>query len=167
MIANAITLLRIAAIVPLVYLLLGNDPTSQIAAAIVFVAAALLDALDGYVARKFNQITEWGKLWDPLADKLLVIAALTVLAAQGRAPLLAVLLIVFREVLITTLRLNRLGKMDIAAVKEGKLKAVLQMLSIFWLILGWPLADWILWAAVGLTLWSGYKYTFVYFKKDK
>ena len=162
--ATALTLLRIAATLPLVYFLLQLDTVSQIIAAVIFALAALLDALDGYVARKFNQVTELGKFLDPVADKLLVLSALAVMTAQNRAPMLALLLIVAREVLVTNLRTQRLKKsLEVAADKTGKFKAVIQMLAILMLILNLPYAVWVLWVSVVLTLYSGMNYLKVYF----
>jgi CDP-diacylglycerol--glycerol-3-phosphate 3-phosphatidyltransferase len=168
--ANCLTLLRIAATVPLVYLLLQNNVNAEWLAAIVFALAASLDAVDGYVARKFNQITELGKFLDPVADKLLVISALMAIAFNQRNSetafwvFLALAIIVAREVFITVVRMTRMKqKKELAAGMEGKLKAALQMLAIIMLILNLPFAVWALWVSVVLTIYSGWQYGKVYF----
>ena len=102
--ANKITLVRIAMIPFFIWFALQNDRTSQIIALILFCAASFTDFLDGYVARKYNQVTDFGKFVDPLADKLLVCAALLIFCEKGIFPAWMVFIILGREFIITSLR---------------------------------------------------------------
>ncbi len=132
----------------------------------LFGAAALTDWLDGYLARRLGQTSAFGAFLDPVADKLMVAAALIVLVSLGRAdPLLAVI-IIGREIAISALRewMAKLGKPSSVAVAFlGKIKTVAQMAAIVLLLLDRPLADGVhagalgticLWIAALLTLWS-------------
>lgn len=101
---------------------------------LLFVIASLTDMLDGQIARKHNLITDFGKFMDPLADKLLVTAAMVMFVELGAVPAWVVILILAREFLVTSLRTLAAGKgIVIAADKWGKFKTISQML---WLILG-------------------------------
>jgi CDP-diacylglycerol--glycerol-3-phosphate 3-phosphatidyltransferase len=103
----------------------------RILSLIVFVIASLTDALDGYIARKYNLITSFGKLLDPLADKVLVVCALLCLLVTKEVPLIGVLVVVIREFSISSIRLVATEKgIVIAASKMGKIKTISQMISI-------------------------------------
>jgi len=128
-------------------------------AALVFVLASVTDFFDGYIARMCDQITPLGKIVDPLADKMLTLAAFIGLVAMGRADVFAIFLILSREFFITGLRvaIAEEGK-DVAASWMGKVKTVVQMVAIGFLIMDWPGGTLLLWLAVAITLYSGYEY---------
>ncbi|MEO1941743.1 MAG: CDP-diacylglycerol--glycerol-3-phosphate 3-phosphatidyltransferase [Campylobacterales bacterium] len=132
---------------------------------LLFVIASITDFFDGYIARNFNAITPLGELLDPLADKLLILGALIGLVYLHRADPLAVLLILTREFIITGLRVEmvRLG-LSIGASWSGKVKTVLQMIAIGFLLMDWCCGNLLLWLAVGVTLWSGWEYFMIYYR---
>lgn len=133
---NVLTLVRILLIPVFVMLLL--DPTSDrsLAAALVFVVAAVTDLLDGYVARKTGQITKLGRLLDPIADKLLVLSALILLVQVDRVTALVAILIIAREVAVTGLRAIAASEgLIISAEVTGKYKMALQVIAIVLLLL--------------------------------
>src|SRR5215208_7791993 len=103
-IPNALTVLRILAIPVLVVALLDETPNGDTIAAIVFALAALTDGLDGYIARRRSQVTTFGKLMDPLADKLLIVAALISLVSLDRIAAWVAMVIIARELAVTGLR---------------------------------------------------------------
>jgi CDP-diacylglycerol--glycerol-3-phosphate 3-phosphatidyltransferase len=138
-----------------------------IAAAIVFSLAAITDFLDGYIARKTGQVSEFGKLLDPIADKIIVAAAFIMLVDLGRAPAWVIVLIICREFAISGLRAYAGTKIVvIEAGLAGKTKTTLQILSIIGLLINFTL--WgipfrelgliLLAAAFVTTMWSGYRY---------
>lgn len=133
---NILTLARIAAIPVLVILLLFDTRTAGFWATVVFSLAAITDWLDGYLARKWQVVTVLGKFLDPLADKLIVMAALIMLIPLGRVPALAVFLILAREMVVTGLRSIASSEgIVIAASKLGKYKTIFQMVAIVALLL--------------------------------
>ncbi|MGM0533059.1 MAG: CDP-diacylglycerol--glycerol-3-phosphate 3-phosphatidyltransferase [Campylobacterota bacterium] len=135
-------------------------------AALIFVIASVTDFFDGYIARNFNQMTTLGKIIDPLADKMLVLAGFLGLMMIDRVSGWFVFLIFTREFFITGLRVMAVSDgIDISASMLGKIKTIVQMVAIGWLMMDWPLAQPILWAAVLITLYSGYEYTTGYVKK--
>ena len=137
--ANKITLVRIALIPVFIVLLMIDSWECQIAAAAVFVIASLTDMVDGHVARKYNQITNFGKFIDPIADKLLVISGMVILCAQGRIPGWVVVIFIAREFIISGFRLVAADKGKvIAAGKLGKYKTATQMAAVFLTILCLP-----------------------------
>lgn len=134
--ANQITLARIILVPIFLYLLLNvNSTWATYFCVIVFIAAALTDCIDGYVARKLNQITNFGKFIDPLADKLLVTAALVGLVDLERLSAWVAVIIISREFIVTSLRIVAIseGKV-IAASYWGKIKTVTQMITIIALL---------------------------------
>jgi len=134
-------------------------------AAFIFVVASATDFFDGYVARTFNQITTLGKILDPLADKMLTLAGFLGLMMLDRASEWAIFLIITRELFITGLRVSAVSQgLDIAASWMGKVKTVVQMVAIGFLLMQWPGAELLLWTAVALTLYSGYEYVRDFFK---
>ena len=136
------------------------------AAGLLFVLAGVTDFFDGYIARHWNQMTKLGAILDPLADKMLTLAAFLGLMILDRASPWAVFLILTREFFITGLRVAAIGEgKNIAASMAGKVKTVLQMIAIGFLMMNWPFAELLLWAAVALTLYSGYEYIIGYTKK--
>ncbi len=134
-------------------------------AAFIFVIASATDFFDGYVARTFNQITTLGKILDPLADKMLTLAGFLGLMLLDRASEWAIFLIITRELFITGLRVSAVSQgLDIAASWMGKVKTVVQMIAIGFLLMEWEGAELLLWLAVALTLYSGYEYVRDFFK---
>lgn len=127
----------------------GSNPWWRAAAAAVFVIAAATDRLDGHLARSRNLVTEFGKLLDPIADKLLIGSALVALGMLGDVPWWVVLVILVREVGITVWRLVLVRNGVIPASRGGKIKTVLQIIAIGLFIL--PL--WLMPAAVTLFAW--------------
>ncbi|WP_188454323.1 CDP-diacylglycerol--glycerol-3-phosphate 3-phosphatidyltransferase [Virgibacillus oceani] len=142
-------------------------PISHFAAALLFIIASATDWIDGYYARKHNLVTNLGKFLDPLADKLLVSAALILLVEMGLAPAWVVIIIISREFAVTGLRLVAAGEgIVLAASKMGKLKTVTQIVAIAALLLhnfpfsyvNFPFAAIMLYIALFFTILSGYDY---------
>lgn len=128
-------------------------------AALLFVIASVTDFFDGYVARELNQITIVGQILDPLADKMLTLAAFLGLMMTGAASAWAIYIIIVRELFITGLRTLSLSEgIDISASWAGKVKTVAQMIAIGFLLMHWNGGALLLWIAVALTLYSGGEY---------
>ncbi len=162
--ANRLTLLRIILIPVFVVFLLSQLSWGDWAAVVVFVIAALTDSVDGYVARKHNQITVFGQFLDPLADKLLISAALITLVGQGRLSAWLAMIIITREFAVSGLRLYAWsnGKV-IAASSLGKFKTVSQVIAIiFWILkpqyIAPMVANIVMGIAVTITIISGIDY---------
>ncbi len=131
----------------------------NVLAALVFIIASLTDAFDGYIARKYKLVTTLGKFIDPLADKVLVIAAMLALIERNRLPAWIVMVIITREFIVTGLRLVAAAEgVVIAASKGGKLKTCCQITALIMLILNIPYAMIVMWIAMILTVWSGMEY---------
>ena len=161
---NVLTVLRIVAVPVVVVALLDETPQGDVIAAAVFALAALTDGLDGYIARRREQVTTFGKLMDPLADKLLITAALVSLVSLDRLAAWVAMVIIAREFAVTGLRSVAAERgAVIAASWLGKVKTGLQVVAIFALI-AWeptPLAvDLLVYAAVLMTVVSGADYFF-------
>ena len=160
-IPNWITFSRLLGVPFLLYGLLDPTPTRRWFCLIVFLIAAGTDWLDGYLARRLNQISEMGKFLDPLVDKLLVLAPLLSLVELGEIPGWGVFLILARELAIAGWRVNQ--PTISGANIWGKLKTVSQMIAIAFLIAPTP-ASWqipilvLFWLAVLLTIVSGLIY---------
>jgi CDP-diacylglycerol--glycerol-3-phosphate 3-phosphatidyltransferase len=136
---NMLTFGRIVAIPFFVWLLDTPSPTRCFWAAIVFTGAAITDMLDGYLARKLNVVSLLGKFLDPLADKLIVMAALVWMLPMGRIASWVVVLLLAREISVTGLRsVAATEGVVISAGQEGKTKTALQMIGIVALLLGYP-----------------------------
>jgi CDP-diacylglycerol--glycerol-3-phosphate 3-phosphatidyltransferase len=134
-------------------------------AGLIFVIASITDFFDGYIARKWNQMTKLGSILDPLADKMLILAGLIGLIVLDRASAFAVFLILSREFFITGLRVVAVSENKaIASTMAGKIKTVIQMIAIGFLLMNWPFATELLWLAVALTMYSGYEYVRDYLK---
>jgi CDP-diacylglycerol--glycerol-3-phosphate 3-phosphatidyltransferase len=128
-------------------------------ATLLFVIASTTDFFDGYVARELDQITIVGQILDPLADKMLTLAAFLGLMMTGAASAWAIYIIIVRELFITGLRTLSLSEgIDISASWAGKVKTVAQMIAIGFLLMHWPVGNMLLWIAVALTLYSGGEY---------
>ncbi len=132
---NVLTVLRIMLVPALVVALLGNTPDGDVIAAIVFALASLTDFVDGYLARARDSITTFGKLMDPLADKLLIIAALISLVSLHRLAAWVAMVIITRELAVTVLRLGATqAGVVMAASMFGKVKTCLQIAAILAII---------------------------------
>ena len=130
---NKLTIFRVILVIPFVALMLNGYDLWAVA---VFIIASLTDLLDGKIARKYNLITDFGKFMDPLADKLLVCAAMICLVEMGRLPAWMVIVIISREFIISGFRLVASDNgVVIAASYWGKFKTTFQMLMIIVLIL--------------------------------
>lgn len=130
---NKLTIFRVILVIPFVALMLNGYDLWAVA---VFIIASLTDSLDGKIARKYNLITDFGKFMDPLADKLLVCAAMICLVEMGRLPAWMVIVIISREFIISGFRLVASDNgVVIAASYWGKFKTTFQMLMIIVLIL--------------------------------
>jgi CDP-diacylglycerol--glycerol-3-phosphate 3-phosphatidyltransferase len=161
---NVLTLMRILAVPVIVVALLGETPNGDALAAGGFALAAFSDGLDGYIARRRRDVTTFGKLMDPLADKLLIVAALVSLVSLGRLAAWVAMVIIARELAVTGLRAVAVEQgVVIAASWLGKLKTALQVAAVFALII-WnpsPLAvDVLVYVAVAVTVISGADYFF-------
>ena len=136
---NALTFGRILMIPLCLWFLDQDTPRSGFWAGIVFTAAALTDVLDGYLARKLGVVSVLGKLIDPLADKLIVMATLVWMVPMGRIPAWAVIVLLAREFSVTALRSVAASEgVIISAGQEGKTKTALQMVGIITLLAGYP-----------------------------
>ena len=161
---NKLTVARMVAVpIFIVVLMYGY----YYAAAIIFVLASFTDMLDGKIARKYNLVTNFGKIMDPLADKLLVMAALVCLVELGDVPGWMVIVILAREFTVTGLRTVAASQgVVIAAGMSGKIKTVTQMVAVTLILLkNWPftyfnvpVADIMLWISVIMTIYSGIEY---------
>jgi len=128
-------------------------------AGLVFIIASLTDAADGYIARRHGMVTNLGKFIDPLADKIMVVAALVALVELHRVPAWMVVIIIAREFIVTGLRMIAASEgVVIAASSGGKLKTVSQIVGISLLIFNIPYGMLVMWLAMFLTLWSGMDY---------
>ena len=143
-----------------------SERTRNVTSMWIFIAAAITDWLDGWLARRWNQTTSFGAFLDPVADKLMVAAALIVLTEFGRVYALVALIIIGREITISALRewMAQLGKSKSVAVNiAGKVKTVAQLVAIPFLLYDGvlfglfhtnPVGQILIWSAAGLTIWS-------------
>ncbi len=172
--ANKLTIFRILLVPLFVYLLYGQTSAMRYGALAVFIVAALTDFVDGYVARRFNQITNLGKLLDPVADKILVVSALIAFVDLAEIPGWVVIVIISRDFFIDVLRMNAAAQgIVLAAGKWGKIKTVVQMVAITLILannfpaaaFNFPLDRVMLYLAVFLTVLSGAEYTVANWRK--
>jgi CDP-diacylglycerol--glycerol-3-phosphate 3-phosphatidyltransferase len=161
---NGLTVVRIMLVPVLVVALLGNTPAGDILAAVVFSLASLTDFVDGYLARSRDSITTFGKLMDPLADKLLIIAALISLVSLHRLAGWVAMVIIARELAVTVLRLGASqAGVVLAASMFGKVKTCLQIAAILAVIAVHGNPVWVqalLYLTVAVTVLSGLDYFF-------
>ncbi len=168
LVPNIITIARIAAIVPISALILAGDPLLRAIALSLYVIAAASDWIDGYLARAWNQYSDLGRMLDPIADKILVIILITILAwdrSLSALDLIPAVAILFRETFIPGLR-EFLGNKTVVlpVTKLAKWKTTIQLVALA-IILAEPIipalglvSDVVLWAAGIITLWTGWDY---------
>ncbi|MBU4377330.1 MAG: CDP-diacylglycerol--glycerol-3-phosphate 3-phosphatidyltransferase [Candidatus Omnitrophica bacterium] len=133
---NKLTILRMVLAVVFLVFLFAHGAIYKILAFLTFLIAALSDFFDGYLAKKYNMISDFGRLMDPIADKVLVIAAFLAFVEMDIVPAWMVVIIIFREFVVTGMRLLALQKREvIEATMGGKHKTVSQMVSIFIILL--------------------------------
>ena len=161
---NALTVLRILLVPVVVVALLDETPNGDAIAAAVFALAAFTDGLDGYIARSRGSITTFGKLMDPIADKLLVTAALVALVSLGRLEAWVAMVIIAREFAVTGLRgVAAEEGLVIHASWLGKIKTATQIAAVIALIVWYPAplgVDILVYVAVAFTVASGVDYFF-------
>jgi CDP-diacylglycerol--glycerol-3-phosphate 3-phosphatidyltransferase len=176
-IPNILTLFRIAMIPVIAVLLLSPTREAGFWAAAVFAVASITDWLDGYLARRMGIVTTFGKFLDPIADKMIVMAALVMILPFSRVPAWMVLVILGREIIITGLRgIASTEGIVIPASNLGKFKTIFQIVAILGLLLHYDyhwffaidnpyfyvnmhhIGMFYLWVAVIITLWSGFDY---------
>ncbi|MFE8699150.1 CDP-diacylglycerol--glycerol-3-phosphate 3-phosphatidyltransferase [Cytobacillus sp. FJAT-54145] len=147
-------------------------PIAHFIGGLIFIIASTTDWVDGYYARKYNLVTNLGKFLDPLADKLLVSAALILLVDLEMVPSWIVIIIISREFAVTGLRLVLAGEGEVVAANTlGKIKTWTQIIAIsayllhntIFELISFPLDDISLWVATFFTIWSGWDY----FNKNK
>ena len=164
---NILTCVRVLLIPVFMVLAYQNNMPCDIAALIVYVVACLTDYVDGYLARKNNQVTNFGKFMDPVADKLLVMAALLIFIEDGTIPAWAVAIILGREFIVSALRMVAASEgLVIAANMWGKAKTMITMITLIFLLcpigpimLGpISLQDIMIWITVIITAVSGVTY---------
>ena len=161
---NALTLLRILAVPVVVVALVGETPNGDTLAAVVFALAAVTDGLDGYFARSRDSVTTFGKLMDPLADKLLITSALVSLVALYRLDAWVAMVIIAREFAVTGLRMLAIEQGEVVSASVwGKLKTTTQVAMVLALILVEDSPTWLdglIWLTVAITIVSGADYFF-------
>ena len=163
--ASKITLVRVAMIpayLATMYLSGGEAGMWMYISLAIFIIASLTDCVDGYIARHYNQTTDFGKFLDPLADKLLTIAAMTMFCEWGDMPAWALMLVLTREFAVTGLRLVAVGKGKvIAAGWSGKVKTACTMVGLC-IMMAFPANIWLDMAVTAVivitTLYSGVEY---------
>ena len=166
--ANLITIVRIL-LVPVFVFFAAIFPGAyrDLIAAAIFLLISVTDFLDGYIARKYNQITDFGKFLDPLADKILVISAFVIFVAQGRLSPIITIVVIIREFMVTSIRLIAAGKgCVIAASMSGKLKTFSQIVAVMAILLEpflslvicLPYGQIFSWIMLILTVYSGAEY---------
>lgn len=184
---NKLTLARVLMVPLFVLFFYWSFPAHYFAATLVFVIAAITDAIDGKLARKRNQVTDFGKFLDPLADKVLVVTALACLLERQKLNIVVFLLIVTREFMVSALRLVVAGKGTVVpAGFAGKLKTAFTMIALITAMVYWSFRldfssfglnipqgvytgaeiflQVLFWIAAALTVWSGAQYLVHYWK---
>jgi CDP-diacylglycerol--glycerol-3-phosphate 3-phosphatidyltransferase len=164
---NVLTMYRVFAIPGLVVLLLFPNRVTTFFAALIFSIASVTDALDGFFARRLGLESSFGKVMDPVADKLLVSSAFIMMTSLGWVPAWIVCIIIGREMAVTGLRnLMAEGRQDVSASNLGKYKTGFQIAAIIPLLIHYPylgihfhvIGMFFLWCALLLTVWSGADY---------
>lgn len=164
---NKLTGIRLLCIPLVIFFMFFPGMWFSLFAAVFIGIAFITDILDGYFARKYNEVTALGKFLDPLADKILVAIVMIMLVKLGRVPVLMVLIIISREMAITGLRAIAASEgFVIQSSKLGKFKTIFQVVAIMVLTLHYEyygvnmhsVGMVFLWIALALTLWSGWNY---------
>lgn len=163
--ASKITLIRVAfipAYMILMYLSGGQPGVWMYLSLALFIIASLTDYVDGQIARKCNQVSDFGKFLDPLADKLLVIASMCMFCQWGTFPAWALMIVLTREFAVTGLRLVAVGKGKvIAAGQSGKVKTASTMIGLC-VLMSFPTVVWLAWTVLAVilvtTVYSGIEY---------
>ena len=163
--ASKITLIRVAFIpvyMLFMYLSGGQPGLWMYLGLAVFIIASLTDYIDGHIARKYNQVSDFGKFLDPLADKLLVIAAMCMFCQWGTFPAWALMIVLTREFAVTGLRLVAVGNGTvIAAGQSGKIKTASTMIGLC-VLMAFPTVGWLAWVVLAVivvtTVYSGVEY---------
>jgi len=170
---NVLTMYRVVSIPVVVLLLMHPNRWTTFAAALIFSAASITDALDGYLARRYHMVSSFGKVMDPVADKLLVSSAFIMMSSLGWIPAWVVCVIIGRELAVTGLRnIIAENKQDVSASDLGKYKTGFQIAAIIPLLIHYRylgiefhvVGMFFLWGALLLTVWSGADY-FLRFRK--
>ena len=165
---NLITMLRVLVIPIFFLLLLEPGPVLSLVIAALFVLAAVTDLIDGYLARKYQIVTQVGKIIDPIADKLIVSTAMILMIPLGRAPAWVVAVVIMRDIIIDGVRnVSTAGGVVISASAIGKKKTLAQVIAITALLIHYPffgldahlIGLYVLYIALILTVWSGVDYT--------
>lgn len=168
-----LTLSRILAVPFIVLFLYLSTPWSCFIATVLFALASFTDLIDGYLARRENQVTRLGKFLDPLADKILVCSVLIMLVHLHWTPAWIAIVIICRDIMVTGLRAVAADEgVIIAADRYGKMKTALQMIALGPLLLHYPwlglpvaaIGDFLLYTALALTVFSGYNYFMHFFR---
>ena len=167
--ASKVTLSRIAMVPVFIFIMSLKHDYADIVGLIIFIIASITDSIDGYIARKYNQVSDFGKFIDPLADKLLVMAAILIFVERGQMASWEAMLIITREFAVTALRLVAVeGGLVIAAGLSGKIKTVASIIAICFMLT--PISHvWIIENILNVnglcillivitTLWSGIEY---------
>ena len=163
--ASKITLVRvllIPAYMATMYLSGGQAGLWMYLSLAIFIVASLTDFVDGYIARHYNQVTDFGKFLDPLADKLLTLAAMCIYCQWGIFPAWALMIVLTREFAVTGLRLVAVGNGTvIAAGWSGKVKTASTMIGLC-VLMAFPAVGWLSWTVIGIivftTVYSGVEY---------
>jgi CDP-diacylglycerol---glycerol-3-phosphate 3-phosphatidyltransferase len=167
--ANKLTIFRMILVPVFMIFLFSDINNAQYIAAAIFILASITDALDGHIARSRNQITNFGKFMDPLADKILVSSALISMIELGKIQAWVVVVIIAREFAITGLRVIAASEgITIAANKLGKIKTVTQLIAIITLLfnnypfrlINFPFDQIMIYVAVFFTILSGIDYIY-------
>jgi CDP-diacylglycerol--glycerol-3-phosphate 3-phosphatidyltransferase len=158
--ANILTIFRLLLVPVFIYVLATSPTGSSLLAAALFALAALTDFLDGQVARRTNTVTEFGRVADPLADRLLVASALIVLLVRHKLPTIGLMTVLFRDALMMAgyYVLARQG-IRMSVIWLGKLSSAVLMVALFLIIAGLAWAVWVFWAGVALSVLSGIVYS--------
>jgi CDP-diacylglycerol---glycerol-3-phosphate 3-phosphatidyltransferase len=165
-VANALTTLRVLLVPVFGAIVVASELTHsgwRIAATVAFAIASITDYVDGWIARRWNMVTSFGKVADPIADKALIGTALILLSGYDVVPWWVTALILVREVGITAMRFLVLRHGVIPASYGGKLKTMLQSIGIGWLLLPlpdalWNVGLWVVYAAMVVTVVTGVDY---------
>ena len=158
---NKLTVGRIVLVPLFVATLLIDFPFNNVVALIIFIAASLTDLFDGKIARKRNLVTDFGKFADPLADKILVLAALLCFVQNGLCDCIAVIIVLFREFAVTSIRLIAASKGQVVAANIwGKVKTVTQMIAVIVILIFQSILDFLVNTALTVDIYFTLENTF-------